>query len=257
MSGQGIPGSQPVAARSFPASPTESSVGRKALGVDVDRRAGAGQPQQVVQDVSDPAARPAGDVVGPGRNVSVQELHVGFQDVVDVEKIADRVEVPDAQDRLAPIGGDLGHLSGEARDDEGVGRLAGARVVERPGAHDLEAVGGIARGEQVGRGLGAGVGGLRSEGVGLAEGLGSGRPASVDFTRTDEDNPTCRMVFSYGFQDVGRAPVVHLGGCLGRPGGACAGALRREVNDRVGGAQRPGSRGPQPRPGSRSRGRRR
>ncbi len=134
-------GSQPVAARSFPAfAQRQRDVRRpQALGIFANLDADPGDGHQLPQRVFHRRRATAGDVVHFTRfTAAFEQQHVRRDDVADVEKIALGVEVADEQQRIA-AGRDPRQLQSEGGHGE-TPVLTGPDMVERARDDDVHAV---------------------------------------------------------------------------------------------------------------------
>src|SRR5919199_1317971 len=94
---------------------------------------------ELVDHLGDAHRASAAEIVDVARATPDQRQAVGAHHVARVGEVALDVQVADAQHRLPRPGLDLGQLPGKAGDDE-ARVVARAGVVERPHAHDRQAV---------------------------------------------------------------------------------------------------------------------
>src|SRR5205823_9372194 len=111
----------------------------------------------------DRATRARAEVVHLAAAAPLEERHVACRHVAHVAEVAHGIEVAGAHDGFLAARLDARDLPGERRAHEG-GVLPGSRLIERPGADDVEAVRAAAlRGRQIRRRFARAVDGERTE----------------------------------------------------------------------------------------------
>src|SRR5439155_21607508 len=141
---------------------------------------------------------------------------------------ANGIEVAGAHDGLLAAYLDARELPGERRAHEG-GVLPGSRLIERPGADDVEAVRAAPlRGRQIRRRLARAVDGERTEWSVLGDRLLGGGDRAVDLGRGDGEHARPRRAEAHGVEDGERAAEVRP---VGRLGVALRGGREREAGE--------------------------
>ena len=107
------------------------SLGRRRAGSVRTSMADLRLAHQHLEQIADAIRPPRQTLYGRAGLPVLHQQPVGAHGVAHVGDVAPRVEVADAQHRLAHAGFDLGDLPREARGDVGR-RLPGAGVIERP-----------------------------------------------------------------------------------------------------------------------------